>query len=466
MRRCAFVFLALVACGFPPAGRAAIADFAFTPRMAAAIDRIAQDQIRAGLTPGIALGVVADGRIVYARGFGKANLNKNLPMQGDTEFYAADLTKQFTAAAVLMLAQDGKLKLDDKVTKYVPELSAVAANVTVAELLTQTSGLPDYAQSADLTRSVKSNDLLLGINAQKPAAPPAAVFADNPVNYLVAGIIVERASGEPLSDFLQQRIFFPLVMSRTFLAGDTGLSPARAVGYTHGSGNGGFVAARTWDPAWLGGDRGLVTTVYDLAKWDIEMPILLRVDAERTMFEPSASIGPAKYGMGWVVDQRGGKRFLWYAGQIPGYQSINALLPDEHIAVIVSVNADSLHGGKVASPAAVAARVLDVIAPPSTAHLDNAIVARAQEWLQRLADKHIDRTQLTPAFSTYLTDDLVSRSNFAALGKLQTIVPISSTTEANGDTLYEFIVRYPRAQYRYKFALAGDGKIDELVLAD
>jgi D-alanyl-D-alanine carboxypeptidase len=468
MRR-VFLFSVLLAIVLPSPARAANADpAAFTPRMASAIDRLAQSEIRDGRTPGVALGIVEDGRIVYARGFGRANVGKDLPVQPDTEFYVGDLTKQFTAAAALMLVQDGKLKLEDKLTKYVPELSAVAADVTIAELLQQTSGLPDYTKaadtSADLTRSIKPSDLLIALDALKPVAAAGAAYAENPTNYLIAGIVVERASGEPLSDFLQQRIFFPLVMNRTFLAGDTGISPSHAVGYTHSPGLGGFVVARNWDPAWLRGDRGLVTSVYDLTKWDIEMPILLRVDAERTMFEPSGSNGPAKYGMGWVIDQRGGKRFVWYAGQIPGYQAINALLPDNHVAVVVLMNVDSFHGGRVASPAMLAAQVLDVIAPPSAARLDNAIVARAEEWLQRLADKHIDRTQLTPAFSTYLTDDLVSRSDFAALGKLQTIVPISSTTEDNGDTLYEFLVRYPHARYHYKFALARDGKIDELVL--
>jgi D-alanyl-D-alanine carboxypeptidase len=466
MRRWVFVLALWVTC-FPASVKSANADPAFSQRMASAVDRLASNEVRGGRTPGVAIGIVEDGRIVYARGFGKANASKNVPVEPDTQFYVGDLTKQFTSAAVLMLAQDGKLKLDDKITKYVPELSAIAANVTVGELLTQTSGLPDLTKVAptpDLTRSVKSPDLLAALSASKPLAAPPAGYADNPINYLLASIVVERASGEPLSDFLQQRIFFPLVMDRTFLAGDTGISPSHAIGYTHAPG--GFAVARAWDPAWLRGDRGLVTTAYDLAKWDIEMPILLRVDAVRTMFEPNASASPAKYGMGWIIDQRGGKRFVWYAGQIPGYQAMNALLPESHAAVIVLMNVDSLHGGRVASPATLAAQILDLIAPPSAARLDNAIVVRAQEWLKRLADKHIDRTQLTPAFSTYLTDDLVSRSDFAALGKLQTIVPISSTTENNGDTLYEFLVRYPHARYHYKFALTPGGKIDELVLVD
>jgi hypothetical protein len=96
--------------------------------------------------------------------------------------------------------------------------------------------------------------------------------------------------------------------------------------------------------------------------------------------------------------------------------------------------------------------------------LDNAVVTRAKDWLNRLASKRLDRSELTPTFSAYLTDDLVSRENFASLGRLEVIVPISSTTESNGDTLYEFLVRYPRAQYHYDFEVAPDGKVDGITL--
>jgi D-alanyl-D-alanine carboxypeptidase len=437
----------------------------FTPDIAARIDRLAQAEVTGDRTPGIAIGVVEDGRLVYSRGFGYANVARHARVDPSTQFNVGAVSAQFTTGAVLLLVQDGKLKLDDRVTKYVPELS-IAGNVTVAELLQQTSGLPDYTKApgidGDQTHQVKINDLISGVNKMQLAATPGTTYAANDFNFIVAGLIVERVSGVTLSDFLQQRIFLPLVMNETLYAGDTGISPSHAVGYTRTS-SGKFAPTRTPDPSWLLGARGVVSNVYDLAKWDIEMPILLRVDAVRDMYTPGGVAGPAQYGMGWVIDRRGGKRFMWYNGEIPGYRAINAVLPDDHIAVIVLTNADS-HGGPVSAPVQVAARILDIVAPPVMVHLDNAIVARAKEWLERIADKHIDRTELTPAFSVYLTDDLVASSNFAAFGKLQTIVPISSTTEENGDTLYEFVVQYPHDQFHYKFAVTKDGKVDELLL--
>jgi CubicO group peptidase (beta-lactamase class C family) len=469
MIRWVSAFLACVALAAPAkAQTVTTAERSFTADTSAAIDRLAQHALESGRGVGLAIAVVEDGRIVYGRGFGFANLGKRTPVDADTEFYVGSLTMQFTAAAALLLAQDGKIKLDDKVVKYVPELT-IAPDVTINQLLTQTSGLPDYRLapgiSNDQTHSIKWSDLIAAVDKMKPAATPGSTYENNDLNYMLAGMVVERAGGVPLSDFLQQNIFLPLIMDRTFMAGDVGISPTRAVGYTFS--NLGFIPAKPYDPTWLLGARGLVSTVYDIAKWDLEMPILLRVDAVRTMFTPSGTSGPTQYGMGWVIDRRNGKLFTWYNGEIAGYRAMNAVLPDDHVAVVVFSNADTMHGGRVALPETIAARILDIVEPPVTTRLDNAIIMRAREWLTRLADHQIDRTQLTPDFSTYLTDKLVAREDFAALGKLETIVPISSTTQKNGDTIYEFLVRYPHdVRYHYRFGLTKDNKIDDIELVD
>ena len=325
-----------------------------------------KSKLQTNARPVLGVGVVEDGRLVYSRGFGYSNVARHLPVDAGTQFNIGAVTAQFTTAAVLLLVQDAKLKLDDRVTKYVPELT-IAANVTVAELLQQTSGLPDYTTAPgidpDQTHQVKINDLLAAVNKMQLSTTPGTTYAPNDFNFIVAGLIVERLSGVTLSDFFQQRIFLPLVMNETLYAGDTGISPSHAVGYTR-TAAGKFQPARTPDPSWLLGARGVVSNVYDLAKWDIEMPILLRVDALRDMYTPGGVAGPAQFGMGWVIDRRGGKRFVWYNGEIPGYRAINAVLPDDHIAVIVLTNADSPRRRLVSAPVQVAARILDIVAPP------------------------------------------------------------------------------------------------------
>lgn len=433
----------------------------FSATMEHEIDDLGRSAVATHRTPGLAIGIVEDGRIVYAHGFGVADRSSRRRFDPQTQAPVGAISMQFTSAALLLLEQDGTLKLDDPVVKYVPELT-VAKNVTIRQLLEHTSGLPDPTMGADRTHSVKLDDLIAAANKLAPAAPPGTQYRANPFDYMIAGSIVARVSGVPLSDYLQQHVFIPLVMDETLLAGDTGISTNHAVGYTGEPGR--FVPAHPWDAAWLYGSAGVITDVYDMAKWDIGLPLLLRVDAEREMFTPSRASGPVHAGLGWIVDARNGEPYYWQNGEIAGFHAMNALVPQQHVAVIVLANADSLHAGGTVMPEALAAQILDVVLPPARAEVDNAIVARAREWLERIADKNVDRTQLTPAFSSYLSDDAIAKANFAELGKPLAFVPVSSTAMNNGGTLYEFLVRFPHALYRYRFGVTKDGKIDEILL--
>jgi D-alanyl-D-alanine carboxypeptidase len=436
----------------------------FTATMEHRIDDLGRRTVASKRTPGLAIGIVEDGRIVYARGFGFANQRDRLPFDPSTQMPIGAVSMQFTAAALLLLEQDGKLKLDDPVTKYVPALT-IAKGVTIRELLNNTSGLPDAGtltdQNGNHERTVKLDDLIAAANGMQPFAPPGTRYRKNPFDYMVAAAIVESVSGIPLSDYLQQHVFIPLVMNQTMLAGDVGILSDHATGYS-GSGDA-FTRARTWDSSWLFGNAGVITNVYDLAKWDIDLPLLVRVDAEREMFTAANASGPENSGLGWVVDSRGGQPFYWQDGEIPGFRTMNALLPVDHVAVIVFSNADSEHGD-TAIPESIANEILDIVLPPARAYVDNAVVARAKEWLQRLAEKNIDRTQLTPAFSAYLSDDFVARADFAALGKPLVFIPISSTSTKDGGTVYEFLVQFPHDEFHYRFGVTRDGKIDEIWL--
>lgn len=436
----------------------------FSAQKARAIDAAARAEIASHSTPGLAIGVVEDGLLVYGRGFGLASVENKHPATASAQFYAGSLTKQFTAACVLMLAQQKKLSLGDKVTKYIPELT-IAKNVTIRELLQQTSGLPEVRENSgvprDLTRPVKIEDLIKAANGMQTQFASGASFEDSNFNYMLAGLVVQRAGGLPLSIFFSTQIFQPLIMTSSFLAGDQGISPLHAVGYTRAHGK--FMRVRNWDSSWLFGSSDLVTTVQDLAKWDVGFPLLLNVDSVREMWTANGLPGQLQYGMGWVIDQRGGQRYVWQNGQVGGFHAMNALLPDQHVAVIVLANADSLHGETTVQPERLANKILDIIAPLPQAHFGNTISGRAAEWLGRLARVDIDRTQLTPAFSQYLSDQVVHRADFAAYGPVLSLVPIESY-QRSGDTVYVFDAKFRRGVYRYQFTLTPDGKIDGLFL--
>ena len=149
---------------------------------------------------------------------------------------------------------------------------------------------------------------------------------------MLAGLIAQRASAEPFSVLLQTRIFEPLIMTSTFLAGDQGISPDHARGYTREGSD--FQPVKPWNESWLFGAGDLVTNVDDLAKWDIGLPLVLNVDSVRAMWSASGAPGGMDYGMGWVIDQRGGQRYVWHNGELAGYHSMNAVLADQHVASI------------------------------------------------------------------------------------------------------------------------------------
>lgn len=427
------------------------------------IDTIAQGELHAGSTPGLAIGIVEDGLLIYARGFGSADIAHHTKTTPNTKFFAGGVSEQFTAAAVLMLAQDKKLALSDRITRFVPELTA-DRDVTLLQLLTHTSGLPDLSElpgiTRDLRRPLKLQDVLRAVNRANRFAQPGAQFRRNSLDYALAGLAAERASGIPLSLFMQTRIFEPLIMTSTFLAGDQS-SGGFARGYERHQGK--FSEVRTPDASWLFGSADVITTVNDLAKWDIGLPLLLNTDSVRTMWSAVNAPGSALFGVGWVVDERAGQTYVWRNGSLPGFHAMNALLPEEHVAVIVLSNAAGVSGETTVSPERIASRILDIVAPLPPAHFANAIVQRAGEWLDRLARVDIDRTQLTQSFSQYLTDRIVIQTDLRSQGPLQSIVPVENFQRA-GDTVYVFDVRFRRGAMRYQFALTPDGKIDALLL--
>jgi D-alanyl-D-alanine carboxypeptidase len=422
------------------------ATLGFTPATAQRIDAIVGAEVRANRTPGIAVGVVESGRIIYARGFGDADISRNTRVSPATQFRIGQLSEEFTAAALLLLEQSGKVKLDDPVTAYLPNLT-FARSVTLRELLDQTSGLPHVSDWAHLLKAA---------SVARPLGPPGVAYDFNPLNYAIAAMVVERVSGIPLSDYVEQHIFVPLVMDSSLYVGETGLSGLHAIGYTER--HGAFVKAQLWSSTRSEGDADVISNVYDLAKWDIEFPILLRVDAVREMFTPALPTSLDRHAMGWTIDQRDGRRFIWQNGEIPGYHVMNALLPDDHVAVIVLVNTDTF-GGDATLPEEIAGRILDVLVPPTAQRVDNAVMARAREWLARLANGRIDRTELTPAFSQYLSDSVVRQAHIASYGPVISIIPIASTLATDGATEYEFLVRFAHGVRHYHLTIAADGRV-------
>lgn len=322
--------LALLAAGCAPRGQ----DLA--PR----IDGLMQAY--RGDAPGAAVLVLEDGVPVFRRAYGLADLEHRIKATAATNYRLASMTKQFTAAAILLLAQDGRLNLDDPVRKWLPSLPAAADAVTIRQLLTHTAGLIDYEDliPADATEQVHDADVLRLLERENRGYfEPGTRYRYSNTGYSLLSLIVARASGRDFASFLRERIFVPLGMYAT-LAYEAGVSivPHRAFGYS-ADGRGWTRTDQSLTSAVLG-DGGIYSSIDDLAKWDAALydTLLLSRESLAAAFTPATDTDDpeVRYGFGWRITGE----TLWHSGETIGFRNVIVRFPRRHFTVIVLTNRD------------------------------------------------------------------------------------------------------------------------------
>ena len=296
----------------------------------------------AGDVPGASLLVVKDGKPVIERGYGYANLEKHIKAGPETNYRLASVTKQFTAASILLLKQDGKLELSDPIRKYLPELPASDEKITIENLLTHTSGLVDYEDliPPGTTEQVSDNDVLRLLSATpKTYFAPGTAYRYSNSGYVLLGLVVERASGISLPLYLQQRIFRPLHMDHTLLYERGGPDVAdRAYGYSEE--NGSWTRTDQSVTSATRGDGGIYSSIDDLAKWDAALyDDRLLSDASRKLaFSPHVKVTgepyEASYGYGWRITGD----TVWHSGESIGFRNVIVRWPQRHLTVILLSN--------------------------------------------------------------------------------------------------------------------------------
>ena len=295
----------------------------------------------AGDVPGASLLVVKDGKPVIERGYGYANLEEHTKAGADTDYRLASVTKQFTAASILLLKQDGKLKLTDPIRKYLPELPASDDKITIENLLAHASGLVDYEDLIPSTRTaqIDDNDVLRMIASQdRLYFQPGSAHRYSNGGYVLLGLIVQRVSRMDLADFMKQRIFQPLGMDHTLMyEHHRGPTPSkRAYGYSLVDGK--WTRTDQSVTSATRGDGGIYSNVRDFAKWDAALYTdkLLDADSRKLAFTPKDPIDDPDvlYGFGWRLS--GGT--TWHSGESQGFRNVIIRWPDQHVTVVILSN--------------------------------------------------------------------------------------------------------------------------------
>ena len=258
--------------------------------------------------PGLALAVMRDGKIVKAQGYGLSNVEHNVPVKPETIFQTGSVGKQFTATAVMMLVEGGKLSLDDKISKYFPESPAVWKDINVRHLLTHTSGITDYGSETkkivDLRKDYTEDELVRRFAGYPLDFPPGSKWSYSNSGYVILGVLIHRVSGKFYGDFLQEHVFHPLHMDSTHIISEENIVMNRAAGYRLVNGelkNQEWVAPKLNTTA----DGALYTNVLDMAKWDeaLTQQTLLKKSSYEQMYTP-VRLNDGKtypYGFGWAI---------------------------------------------------------------------------------------------------------------------------------------------------------------------
>jgi CubicO group peptidase (beta-lactamase class C family) len=296
-----------------------------------------------GQVPGAAVLVLHDGVPVFRRGYGLAVVEDATPVTPRSNFRLASVSKQFTAAAILLLAQDGTLTLDDPVRRWLPSLPAAADAVTLRHLLSHTSGLLDYEDlmPSGSTAQVHDADVLRLLEGQnRTLFAPGSTYRYSNSGYALLALVVGRASGQDFATFLRQRIFLPLGMAGT-VAHQDGVDAVtdRAYGYSPVDGH--WQRTDQSPTSAVLGDGGLYSSLDDLARWDAALydDRLLQAPWRQQAFTPATRTDEPDvpfYGFGWRLN--GGAQ--WHSGESIGFRNVILRYPERHLTVIILTNRD------------------------------------------------------------------------------------------------------------------------------
>ena len=429
----------------------------------AGIDSMVGDVLANTDAPSASVAVVYHGRIAYARAYGLARLDPKTPAQPDMRYSIGSISKQFAATAILLLAEQGKLSLDDKVGRWLPELTR-ANEVSLRQILSMTSGYQDYwPQDYVMPGMLQPTPprAIVDTWVRKPFDfDPGTKWQYSNTNYVIAGMIVEQVAGMPLVEFLRTKIFAPLGMQSVQIIDEGPLGPSDPQGYRRFA-LGPPRPAPKEGKGWLFAAGELAMTAHDLARWDISIiqqqvlePRFYHVQQTTTLLANGVATG---YGLGVDVGMVNGRRVISHSGEVSGFTAQNTIYPDDAAAVVVLTNLDA-----TGAPGEIAARIgrrLFAATDTATQHA----VAQVRAIFEGLQHRQIDRALFSANANAYFSDQALA-DYASSLGPLGTPTDVQQLSQRlrGGMTGRAFRVRCPRGTVLVTTFILPDGRFEQL----
>ena len=440
------------------------------------VDDYLAQEMKAQHIPGLALGVYRNGEIVKAQGYGLANVELNVPVKPETIFQSGSVGKQFAATAVMMLVEEGKVGLDDAITKYFPGAPDAWNNIKVRNLLSHTSGLAEYESDERtgpsgpfyLRLDFTEDELLKKAEALPFDFQPGEKWSYRNTNYLLLGFLIRKVTGEFYGDYLQERIFKPLGMNATRIISEADIIPNRAAGYQ-------LVKGELKNQDWVSptfnstADGALYFTVLDLAKWDAALcteKLVKKSSLDQMWTVAKLNDGKpnkSNYGFAWDINQMNGHRVIEHGGAWQGFTTYIARYVDDKLTVVVLTNLDSAHSnpGRIAHH--VAGLYVPALMPPELKPIEDKepqVTAFFREVLQKIAEGKADPEWFTPDRRKELFPDRIKALGefVKSLGALKSL-DLVERKEEDGLPAYTYRAAFSDRTMLLRLTLSPDGKI-------
>jgi CubicO group peptidase (beta-lactamase class C family) len=335
-------------------------------------DKILSEQFKTNGTGATAL-VARNGQVIYKKAFGMANLELNVPMKVDQVFRIGSITKQFTAVAILQLVEQGKLNLQDEITKFIPDYPTQGFTITIEHLLTHTSGIQDYSRMKDTANRIAGDvtpiEMIDYFKNEPMRFAPGTKWEYSNSGYFLLGYIIEKITGKTYAEYLEEKFFKPLGMTNSLYANDIKIIKNRASGYSQG--NNGVENAQALSMTHPYAAGSIQSTVEDLFKWHLAVhsyKLIKKETLDKAMTKYKLTDGKeTAYGYGWRLGYVYESPSTWHGGLINGFMTMAIYLPKENVYVAVFSNCDCY------SPQVVASRLAALATGRSFAYKEVAV---------------------------------------------------------------------------------------------
>ncbi len=426
----------------------------------ASVDEFVKGEMKRQKVPGVSLVVIKDGKPLIVKGYGLANIEHNVPVRPETIFQSGSIGKQFTAFAVMLLVDEGKIGLDEKIGKYLGDVPAGWTDVTVRHLLTHTGGFTDYPPKFDYRRDYTEDDLLKIIKETPLAFAPGEKWQYSNFGYVALGIIVRKASGKFYGDFLTERVFKPLGMTTARVISEQDIVPNRAAGYELRSGE---IKNQEWVSPSLNttADGALYLSLMDMIRWEEALAggkILSRQSYEQMWTPVKLNSGKDHpYGFGWMVRRVNGQRVIEHGGAWQGFKSMIARYPDNKLTVIVFANSADVNPSRFAS--SVAELVDPTLTPKPIVDPSPKTTDEFRQIIEAALSGQVDEKRFTPRLRQALLDP-----SDRLIAHLKTIRPIRKferleRTDMGTGVLYRFRIEFDSMTVGLEIGVAANGVI-------